>query len=281
MRINAIKLLVIATLLPYSIAAQAGIRAILDIEVIKGENVEKYAEIVTFDEDRFRIDFVGEDKKVTKETPYIMTTDGGDTWVMGDKPKDRFYCTSMKTSEFFKVVGDKVSGAIDFFNVKAETPEVTKNFEQPGPEMHGLKTNHVQIETNANAYAWFLFFKFEYSAKVTEDIWYTPDVDLHPVRKKWLNAITQSGNSIIDQYTNDYLSKLPGPVLKRKSVTEITDERKKKTKIQEERASYTEVTEVSSEELDKVFVMPKCEMMDENEVEEKAKALFSAGRIML
>ena len=275
------KFLVIAILFSYSIAAHAGIRAILDIEVIKGDSVERYAEIVTFDEERFRIDFVGEDKKVTEESPYIMTTDGGNTWVMGDKPKDKFYCTSMKTDEFFQVVGDKVSGAIDFFNVKAETPTVTKNLEQPGPVMHGLNTTHVQIETNANAYAWFLFFKFEYSAKVTEDIWYTSDVDIHPVRQKWLDAITQSGNSIIDQYTNDYLSNLPGPVLKIKSVMEITDKRKNTTKVQEERASYSEVTELSSEELDKVFVMPKCEPMDEEEVEEKAKALFSAGRIML
>ena len=281
MKRSCFKLMAITAVWFVSSIASAGTRAVLDIEVIKGENVEKSAEIVTFDEERFRIDFVGEDKKVTNETPYIMTVDGGDTWVMGDKPKDEFYCTSMMTNEFFQIVGDKVSGAIEFFNVKAEVPEVTKNFEKPGPEIHGFKTTHVQIETNANAYAWFLFFKFEYSAKVTEDIWYTTDIEIHPVRTKWLNAITQSGNNIVDQYTNDYLSKLPGPVLKRTSVTEITDERKKKTKVQEERARYSDVAELSREELDKVFIMPDCEVMDDKEVEEKAKALFSAGRIML
>ena len=281
MKTIATKLLVIAILFTFSLALHAGTRLVLDIEVIKGNNVEKYAEIVTYDEERARIDFVGEDRKVTDETPYIMTIDGGDTWVMGDKPKNKFYCTSMKTNEFFKIVGDKVSGAIEFFNVKAETPKVTKNLEEPGSEMHGLKTTRIQIETNANAYAWFLFFKLEYSAKVTEEIWYTTDIDIHPIRKKWLNALTQSGNNIVDQYTNDYLTKIPGPILKRKSVTEITDERKKTTKIQEEHASFSDVTEMSSEELDKVFVMPKCEAMDDKEVEEKAKALFSAGRIML
>lgn len=281
MRDIYLNLLAMVPMVFASFIVSAGTRAVLDIEVIKGENIEKSAEIVTFDEERFRIDFVGEDKKVTGETPYIMTVDGGDTWVMGDKPKDKFYCTSMKTNEFFKIVGDKVSGAIEFFNVKAEAPKVTKIVEESGPEIQGLKTTHVQIQTDANAYAWFLFFKFEYTAKVTEDIWYTSDVEIHPVRKKWLNAITQSGNNIIDQYTNDYLSKLPGPILKRTSVTEITDVRKKKTKLQEERANYTEVVEVSSEELDKVFVLPECKVMNENEVEERAKALFSAGRIML
>jgi hypothetical protein len=86
-------------------AATAGTRVVVEIEVIEGENIEKHYEIISFDDRRVRIDFVGDNKKVTDETPYVMTIDGGDNWVMGDKPKDKFYCSTMRTEEFFANLG--------------------------------------------------------------------------------------------------------------------------------------------------------------------------------
>jgi hypothetical protein len=269
------------TLLVATFTVNAGTRAVVEIEVIKGDNVEKSAEIITFDDKRARIDFVGEDRKITAETPYIMTLDGGDSWVIGDKPKNEFYCTSMQIDEFFKIVGSKVTGAIDFFNVKAEAPTVKKTLEQPGPEMLGFKTTHVQIETHARAYTRLLFFKFEYKVKIVEDLWYAPERKIHPIRKKWIDALTQSGNSIIDQFSSDYLVNLPGAILKTQSVVDIINVRKNETKTQKENTVFTKFEELAPEELDKIFKMPECEPMDEKEVEEKAKALFSAGRIML
>lgn len=262
-------------------AVGAGTQAVIEVEVTEDGNTQKYFEILTFDDERFRIDFVGEDKKVTDVTPYIMTIDGGKTWVMGDKPKDRFYCSKMQTEEFFRNLGDQVTHAVDFFNVKAESPTVKQTLEQPGPEILGFKTTHIQLETNAKAYAWFLFFKFEYTVKMVDDIWYTTDVEIHPIRKKWLNALTQSGNNIIDDLFNNVVAKLPGPVLKSESTADITNVRKKSTKTQKERTTATSVEEIKQEELDKIFVMPSCEMMDDDEIQEKGKALMSAGKLML
>jgi hypothetical protein len=264
-----------------SFSADAGTRAVVEAEAIENGNVEKSAQIVTFDEKRARIDFVGADGKVTDQTPYIMTVDGGNSWVMGDKPKGEFYCTSMQTEQFFKTIGGKLTGAIDFFNVKVETPTVKKTVEEPGPEIMGYKTTHVQLETHARAYTRLLFFKFEYKVKIIDDMWYTTEREIHPIRKKWLDALTQSGNKVIDQFIADLLGNLPGPVLKTQSVAAITNVRKDETKTLEENTIFTEFEELAKEELDKVFVMPKCEPMDEKEVEEKAKALFSQGRIML
>jgi hypothetical protein len=261
--------------------AQAGTRAVVEIEVIKEESVETHYEIITFDDERARIDFVGPDQKVTKETPYVMTVDGGNSWVMGDKPKDKFYCSTMRTDEFFANLGGQVNDAISFFNVKAESPVIKQTLEEPGPEMLGYKTTHVRIETNAKAYAWFLFMKFEYSVKIIDDIWYTTEREIHPARQKWLTALTQSGNNLIDTMFSDYVAKLPGAILKTESVMEITNVRKNKTDIQKDRTSIISTEEVSSAELDKTFVMPACIPMDDDEVQEKAKALFSAGKIML
>ena len=274
-------LLTLISLLIIVFTVEAGTRAVVEIEVIEGDNIEKSTEIITFDEKRFRIDLLGAEKKKTEQTSYIMTINGGKNWVIGDKPKDRFYCSEMKTEEFFKSLGDQVTDAIEFFNVTAESPTVKQVLEEPGPDILGYKTTHLQLETKAKAYAWFLFMKFEYSVKIIDDLWYTTDVEIHPVRKKWINALTQSGNSLIDSLFTDITSKLAGPILKQESVIDITNVRKSETKTQKTRTVITRVEELKSNQLDEVFKMPKCETMDDDEVQEKAKALFSADKIML
>ena len=261
--------------------ATAGTRATIEVEVTEDGNVQKYFEILTFDDERFRIDFVGEDKKVTDVTPYIMTTDGGNTWVMGDKPKDEFYCSKVGTDEFFRNLGGQVTRAVDYFNVKAESPTVRETMREPGPEILGFKTTHIRLETDAKAYAWFLFFKFEYAVKMVDDIWYTTDVEIHPIRKKWLNALTQSGNNIIDDLFGEVTAKLPGPVLKSESVMDIINVRKNKTKTQKEHTIVTAVEEVEQTELNSIFVMPTCVVMDDDEIQEKGKTLLGAGKLML
>ena len=154
-------LLVLFTLLCTVFTVEAGTRVVVENEVIKGDNVEKSVEIVTFDENRARIDFVGADKKITEQTPYIMTVDGGENWVMGDTSEDRFYCSKMQTEEFFKNIGGQLTGAMDFFNVNAESPTIKKILQEPGPDMLGFKTTHLRIETNASAYARSFCIKFE------------------------------------------------------------------------------------------------------------------------
>jgi hypothetical protein len=261
--------------------ASAGTRAVVEVEEIEGDKIEKSIEIITFDENRFRIDLLGADGIKTDQTPYIMTINGGVNWVIGDKPRDKFYCSKMQTVQFFKDVGARVTNAIEFFNVKAESPTVKKVLEEPGPEILGFKTTHLQIEVNAMAYAWFFFIKFEYTVKIINDLWYTADLEMHPVRKKWINALSQSGNSIIDSLFTDITSEIKGQILKSETVYHITDVRKKETRTQTSRKQVTEIRELKPGELDKIFKMPDCITMDDDEVEEKAKALFSAHKFLL
>jgi hypothetical protein len=267
-------------LLPLT-SVKAGTRVVVEGEVSENGNARKYFEILTADEERFRIDFVGEDRKVTNETSYIMTVDGGDTWIMGDKPKGEFYCSKMQTDEFFSNLGGQVTRAVEFFNVKAESPNVREVLREPGPEILGFKTTHVRLETDAKAYAWFLFFKFEYKVKMIDDIWYTTDVEIHPIRKKWLNALTQSGNKLIDDLFTEMTTKLPGPILKSESTMDIINVRKDKTKTYKDRTTVASVDEISEAEMDKIFVMPSCVDMDDVEIQEKGKALLDAGKLML
>jgi len=281
MTISKTSLFVTIVILLTTFTVNAGKQAIVEVEVIEGDSIEKHVEIISFDDKRVRIDFAGADRKITDETSYIMTVDGGEHWVMGDKPKDRFYCSQMQTEEFFKNLGGQVTHAVDYFNVKAESPTVKKILEEPGPDIMGFKTTHLQLESNAKAYAWFLFFKFEYTVKIVDDLWYTTDIEIHPIRKKWIRALTQSGNNIIDDLFGEYTSQLSGPILKTKSVMGITNVRKKSTKTTKQNTVITSLEELKPDELDKIFKMPECEVMDDDEMQEKGKALFSAGKIML
>jgi hypothetical protein len=281
MKAGRIAFVAVAIFTGWTLTAVAGTQAVREVEVIKGDNVEKHVEVITFDDTRFRIDFLGPDMKRTDESPYIMTVDNGESWVLGSKPKKQFYCSSMQTEEFFKNIGSQVTDAIDFFNVKADSPVVKQTLEEPGPEIQGFKTTHVRVETNARAYARFLFVKFEYTVKIVDDLWYTTDVEIHPIRKKWIHALMRSDNQIIDNLFADYTKNLGGPVLKSESVVDITNVRKKKTDTQKERTELTSVKELTSEELDKIFQMPKCEPMDDDDVKDNAQGLLSAGKLTL
>jgi hypothetical protein len=260
----------------------AGYRVSYEITITK-ENGEPnvHLETLTFDDTRFRIDFLDAEGKKTEQSPYIMTADNGGTWYIGDKPDKKFYCSHMKTNEFFESVGEQATGAMKFFNVKAEKPVITKVFEKPVDDIHGFKTTHLQLETHASAYAWILFLKFEYKVKIVDDIFYTSELEVHPTRKKWLEALTQSGNDLIDNMYSDYTSKVPGPVIQKETVIEITDLRKNKVKTEKRKAVVTKIEEISAEETDAAFITPECIPMDDDEVQEKAKALFSANKLML
>ena len=281
MKTNGFVLFAMLVLVFVSLAANAGTQAVIEVEVIKGDSVEKHVEVLTFDDTRFRIDFLAPDMKRTDESPYIMTVDNGDNWVMGSKPKKEFYCTGMQTEEFFKNIGTQVTDAIDFFNIKADSPVIKQVLEEPGPEIQGFSTTHVRIETHASAYARFLFVKFEYRIKIVDDLWYTNDVEIHPIRKKWINALIHSDNKIIDQLFAEYASKLGGPVLKSETVTDTTNVRKKETKTQKERTMVTSIKEIGPDELDELFKMPDCKPMDDDEIKDNATELLSVGRIML
>lgn len=261
--------------------ANAGTQAVIEVEVSEGDYVERSFEILTFDDNRFRIDFVGEDKKVTEISPFIMTVDDGKTWIMANKPKGEYYCSKVKTDEFFGKLGDQVTHAVGYFNVRVESPTVRQTLSEPGPEILGFKTTHVRLETDAKAHSWILFFKFEYTVKMVDDIWYTTEVEIHPIRKKWLNALTQSGNHIIDDLFTEVTAKLPGPVLKSESVMDITNVRRKKTKTQKEHTLAISVEEIDKAELDRIFVKPECIEMDDDEIKKKGKALLDARKLML
>ena len=62
---------------------------------------------------------------------------------------------------------------------------------------------------------------------------------------------------------------------------DITNVRKKETKTEIKRSVIKKLEELSAGELDEAFKMPECKLMEDNEVEKRARVLFSAGKFML
>ena len=77
------------------------------------------------------------------------------------------------------------------------------------------------------------------------------------------------------------VSKLPGPMLKSESITDITNVRRKSTKTHKELTLVLSIEEASPVELNKLFVKPSCLTMDDDEVKQIGKTLLSAGRLTL
>ena len=58
----------------------------VEIKLTEGDKSLTKREIVTNDGDKARLDFLGDAKARTDKTPYMLTVDGGKSWVLGCTP---------------------------------------------------------------------------------------------------------------------------------------------------------------------------------------------------
>jgi len=239
-------------------------------------------EIITIDGDKARLDFLGEAKEKTDKTPYMLTVDGGKSWVLGNTYKGEFYCANVDPVTFFKNIGEIVTDVVALVNPKVFEIKVDKTKEEPGPKILEFPTTHVQLVTTAKAQATFMFKKYEYTIKITDDMWYTNKLEVQPFRKRWMEALKQSGYEKLDKMFADWAKQLPGPVLKQQSEIVLTNVIKNETQTQKEKAEISSVKEVKSSELPKgVFTVPKCENINQTQLESTAKDMAKEGKLGL
>ena len=239
-------------------------------------------EVVTTDGDKARLDFLGEAKERTDTTPYLLTVDGGKSWVLGNTYKGEFYCANVDPASFFKNIGEIVTEVMDMVSPKVFDIKVTKTKEAPGPKILDLPTTHVRLVTTAKAEATFMFKKYEYTLKITDDVWYTTKLEIQPFRKRWMEALTQSGYEKLDKMFSDWAKKVPGPILKLESEVKLTNVKKNETDIQKEKAEITSIKEVKASELPKgIFTVPKCENINQTQLESTAKDMAKEGKLGL
>jgi len=258
--------------------------SIVTVEIKLTENGKSLTkrEIITTDGDNARLDFLGEAKEKTDKTPYLLTIDGGKSWILGNTYKGEFYCANVDPVAFFKNIGEIVTDVVALVNPKVLDIKVDKTKEAPGPEILGFPTTQVQLVTTAKAQATFMFKKYEYTIKITDNLWYTTKLEIQPFRKRWMEALKQSGYDKLDKMFSDWAKQLPGPVLKQESEVILTNVIKNETQTQKEKAEITSFKEVKSSEIPKdTFTVPKCENINQKQLESTAKDMVKQGKLGL
>ncbi|KPJ95879.1 MAG: hypothetical protein AMJ53_01845 [Gammaproteobacteria bacterium SG8_11] len=254
----------------------------IDIEITKEKQTKKTTEIVTIDGEKARLDFLRETKGKTEQTPYLLTVDGGKSWVLGNTHSGEYYCATVDAVAFIKEIGTIVTAIVALVNPKFLEIKVDKKKEEPGPNISGFSTNYVRLVTSAEAEADILFNKYQYSIKITDDVWYTSELEIEAFRKRWLEALTQSGYEKLDEMFTNWAKELPGPILKLESEIVLTNVLKNESTVQKEKTSIASVKEVKSSDIpQQTFAMPKCKNITQIDLEWAVKELAKEGKLTL
>ena len=272
--------LIVCILFVIASPANAVTQLTMDIEVVDKGNATKHSEIISFDESRARFDFLAEDKQKTADTPYLLTIDSGKNWIIGDTRDGRPSCVQVDIVEFFQKVGGALTTLDALVNPKIDEPQIKRLLEEDGPKMMGFPTKHVRVQISANAKASFLFKKYEYAIKITDDIWYATNLEIHPIRKQWFEALSQTGYPLLDKIYGDWAKQIKGAVLRQDTVVDVTNVRKKSTSTQSQKAVITSIRELEPSEVEAAtFKVPECKKITKGQIRSTAADMFSEGRL--
>ena len=248
--------------------------------VEKDKPKDKDTEIITIDGDKkVRIELLGKEEKPSDTTPYLLTIDGGNNWVIGNKQEA--YCAQMDTKEFFQYLGSLALKVEGIANMEITDPQVKKVLEQKGPKILGYPTTHVRLVTTAAGKASVVFQKYDYKVQITDDIWYSDDLAMHPVRKCWLEALSNSGYPQLDTLIDQWATNIPGAILKQESVMKLTNVIKNEEETHSENTRVVSVEKLKPSDVPKqTFGMPACKSISKKEMRGTAKDLFDKGKLL-
>jgi len=116
---------------------------------------------------------------------------------------------------------------------------------------------------------------------ITDDILYSTEMEMHPVRKRWLEALSQSGYKQHDMLIDQWLAQLPGAILKQESVVKVTNVIKNEEDTYSEKTRVVTVEKLKPSDIPKqTFDMPKCKTISKKEMRDTAKDLFEKGKLL-
>ena len=253
--------------------AQAGLRYTIVTDILQEDTKvrkEHFVEEVTVDGDKARIDFLESDGSKDSNGGFILTVDGGKTFVLNKG--DEAVCSDWSTDDFFATVGKLLDKGARFINADLQESRFVKELEEPGPEMHGYPTTHLRLLTSFAAKGRILFMRFEYGAEVIDEVWTTSGLELPAHERKWLDATAKTSFEYIDKLAKQWNDAVRGTVLKQKSVVRLTNLDSKETSTKTETVEVTKIEKLGSGQIPEgTFTMPKCSQIDNNEMEEEAK----------
>ncbi len=255
----------------------AATRYTLAVEITKGETTTKETEVVIVDGDKARIEVRGEDGEKRADTPYVLTVDGGNTWIIAGS--GNVVCSKIDTTSFFNEIGASITRLDKLVGAKLNNTTVDKVLEEAGPEILGYPTTHIRLVSSVNVKARVLVFKkLEYSVEVTEDLWFTPKIEVHPIERKWIDAMVQTGYEQLDKLVKAQVSEIGGTILRQESSMTLFDVIKKDEDSRTEKATVTAIDELEPHEVpEDTFKVPECENISNKDMKKLAKVIFIPG----
>ena len=237
---------------------------------------------MTFDGEKLRVDYLGTTDKRTATTPFLLTLDNGNSWVLGNEGKEQYYCTMITMNEFFKTIGDLVTKVDSYTNVKYTDTSVEKILEEDGPTIQGYPTVHVRIKTSSKVKASVLVKTFEFHVEKVDDFWYTKNRQMHPARQSWIAALTNSGYAHLDSLSQQVRSHVKGALLQQETMMQVMNVKKKKTDTFGRKIHITSIQEVKASELAAdTFTKPQCQDINKDQVKDIAGGMFKEGKLTL
>lgn len=254
----------------------------LEIEQGKNDKSSKNINIITVDEKKVRVDYLGNESEKTDTTPYLLTLNNGKSWVMGNRDDDEFYCADVDMKDFFRDIGDILSRLDSFANAEISNGKVELVLQEKGPKILGHATTHIRLQTTANLKASVMFKKFGFTVKKVDDFWFAKDREMHDVKKRWIQALTQSGYEVLDTLSRESRANIRGPVLKQDSVMQLTNTKKNKVDTYTRKLRVVSVRELESSQVaEGVFAKPKCKKIKKSQTKNAAKTMFKEGKLTL
>lgn len=257
----------------FAVRADAALRYVTDIEIVKNDRTTHQVEKATFDGDRARIEFFEGKEGSAKPMGFMLTVDGGKTWVLSDGPNTE--CGELDMEAFFRKAGSLVAKAERWTNAKVTKANVETLSREPGPEMLGYATTRVRLLSTLHAKARVLFLKYEYHLEIADEFLFGPDVELHKIEKRYLDALAHTGYDKLDRMSQSTLSEIGGAVLKQNTLVRLRNVRKDEEKTWSEKYTVKSLENLAASELPEgLFDVPKCEPVDEDSMEARVKALL-------
>ncbi|MGB5278806.1 MAG: hypothetical protein WBP02_16765 [Gammaproteobacteria bacterium] len=266
-------------------ALQGHAATVAHIEIESSENGESkgtQTQIVTIDEKKVRLDYLGAESEKTANTPYLLTLNAGKKWILGDQRDGQFYCAKVDMKDFFRDIGKIVSRIDTLARPKFSDMKVELLVEEPGPDILGYATTHLRIQTTAKVKASVLMKKFEYGMNKVDDIWYTKEREVHPAKQRWIEALTHSGYEQLDQLSSGLRSKIGGPILIHNSAMETTNYKENKVETYGRKVRVVSIKELKSSEVaEGTFTKPDCKEINKGQTKDAAKSMFKEGKLTL
>jgi hypothetical protein len=238
--------------------------------------------IITIDDKKLRIDYLGSETEKTIYTPYLLTLNAGKKWIMGDLEKDEFYCADVDMKELFRDIGNIISDVDTLVNPDIYDTKVELLLEEAGPEILGYATTHIRIKTTAKAKASVMFKKYNYGITSVDDVWYTNDRKEHKAKKRWLKALTHTGYDELDKLSRAFRSEIDGPILMHDIVVETTNYKLNKVDTYTRNIRVVSLEKMKSSEVpENTFSEVDCKKINKRRTREATKSMVKKGKLTL